>query len=240
MPCIADLLPPAFQGVYSRFVYDSWDGAGMRWMDVSGNGRHATASGSGFSAQCLTNENGARARTCEVRGTTSSILRFGAGSIPSTFTLCTVSRYAGPMQERIFNGDENWLHGHWKGLSGEVYGHTGVAHYGGWKTNGNNAIPSTPTDWLVFCGQNADPYKFYANGQSVGTDIGGTGGNEMAVNYQALGCCGNEVSDFAIAEVTVWDRALSEAETQSVSSYYLEVLAGTYSRTGAGPEVWVV
>ena len=196
-------------------------------MDVSGNGRHATASGSGFSTQCLTNANGAQARTCEVRGTTSSMLRFGAGSIPSTFTLCTVSRYAGPNRERIFNGAGNWLHGY-------SHGFTGVAHYDAFKTNANNAIPSTPTDWLVFCGQNADPYKFYANGQSVGTDIGGTGGIEMGVNDPTLGCpaCGAEVSDFAIAEVTVWDRALSEAEIQSVSSYYLGVLAGSPLVTG--------
>jgi hypothetical protein len=110
------------------------------------------------------------------------------------------------------------LHGHW-------YGRTGVSYSDGWNTNYNNAIPSVPSDWLVFCGQNADPYKFYANGQSVGTSGGGVGNIEFGVNDPTLGSGGSDVSDFAIAAATVWSRALSEEEIQNVSSIFLEALA---------------
>ena len=53
----------------------------------------------------------------QVRGGTSSRVVF-MDAIPATFTICSVSRYDGPNRGRIINGDDNWLHGHWRGPVG--------------------------------------------------------------------------------------------------------------------------
>jgi hypothetical protein len=184
----------------------------MVWGDVSGNGRHGTATGSGFSVGCETNQNGQRGTVCSVRGNTNSRITFGALTIPSTFTICSISRYAGPSRGRILNGDSNWLHGHWAG-------NVGVAYYEGWKT----PVPSMSipqTDWVVLCGQNAPPNLFLANGASVSNGAGG-GLSNIQFGINALGCCGvSEASDWAVAEVAVWNRALSAEEISAASLFY--------------------
>lgn len=149
---------------------------------------------------------------CSVRGNTNSRITFGPGSIPPTFTICSVSRYNGPSRGRIINGDSNWLHGHWAG-------YVGVAYYEGWKT----PVPSNPTpqfDWLVFCGQNAHPNIFTANGKYVSNGAGG-GRSNIAFGINSLGCCGvSEASDWAVAEIAVWNRALDAEEMALLTTHY--------------------
>ena len=65
-----------------------------------------------------------------------------------------------------------------------------------------------------------------ANDISVGTGTGGTSGTNIGVNtnYGA-----NEKSDFAVAELITWDRALTEDETETASTYLLSLLDGAIS-----------
>jgi hypothetical protein len=133
--------------------------------------------------------------------------------------------------KRIFNGygsKGNWLHGFWSGLGGMAY--SDDSPNGGWRTIKANAIQNMSTNWLVFCSQNAPPDKVYANGQSVGISSTSTRISqfEIGVNDQTIGQYGAEKSDFAIMEVTVWSRALSEVEIQTVSSLYMGILDGRY------------
>ena len=104
-----------------------------------------------------------------------------------------------------------------------------MANYSGWKTNQTTPAGIDSGAWLIFCGQNAAPNLFYADGRSVGlsTAKGGLGGVELAINGQS--CCG---SDWAAMEISIWQRPLSQAELLAVSNYYSSILNGTFSQNG--------
>jgi hypothetical protein len=149
-------------GLHARYTYESWDSTALIWRNTAGQGSDATGSGSGFSKACRTNVNGASGRVCEVSGTTASVLRFG--TMPTSYTMCTVARYTGTSRQRIFTTDsasKNWFHGFWSSKRG-------VAYNENWMTSSSNLIPAVETDWLIFCSQNQVPYKYYANDVSVG------------------------------------------------------------------------
>jgi hypothetical protein len=149
---------------------------------------------------------GATSEVLALSGTTSSRISFGA-VIPSAFTVCSVTRYTGRTQRRILDGGgTNWFHGHFNRLAGAAY-------YEDWKTayNQNNVSPNT--DWVVMCGTNAGSQMKLLNGVDVGTAAGGTGGLSLFVNGAS------ETSDFAIAEVVVWPRGLTDDEMRGVSEH---------------------
>ena len=66
--------------------------------------------------------NGASASIAYVTGTTSSTIVWPQGSIPSTFTVCSLTRYTGSTNARILNSvSNNWFHGHWSNRRGMAY-----------------------------------------------------------------------------------------------------------------------
>jgi DNA-binding beta-propeller fold protein YncE len=215
------VVPQCFPAnLHARYNYESWDSTALIWRNTAGPGSNATGSGSGFSKTCRTNVNGASGRVCEVSGTTASVLHFGA--MPSSYTLCTVARYTGTSKKRIFTTDcasINWLHGFWESKRG-------VAYNENWMTSSSNSIPAVETDWLVFCGQNQMPRVHYANDVSVGLGLGGEGNFNFGVNL-----CNSEKSDFAIMEIAIWFRPLSEEEIRTVSSIYRAVLSGSLDQS---------
>lgn len=194
----------------------AFDLASNTWQDCSGNGNTATLSGSGL-AESRSAGHGATSEVLALSGTTSSVISFGA-VIPSAFTVCSVTRYTGSAKRRILDGaGANWLHGHY-------YGRAGVAYYEGWKTKKKNYV-SPNTDWVVMCGTNAGSQLTLANGVDVGTAAGGTGGVSLFVNAGSERTSyGNEKSDFAIAEVVVWPRGLTDVEMRGVSEHMMNRL----------------
>ena len=116
--------------------------------------------------------------------------------------------------KRILQGSANWFHGHW--LHGHWNVRAGVAYYEGWKTKWQNNV-SPNTDWVVMCGGSSRRSQLtLANGVDVGTATGGTGGVSLFVNADGR-YGGNEKSDFAIAEVVVWPRGLTDDVMRGVS-----------------------
>ena len=77
---------------------------------------------------------------------------------------------------------------------------------------------TSPTNWVVMCGTNAGSQLKLANGANVGTATGGKGDVKLWINY---GDSPDQVSDFAIAEVMVWDRGLTNSEMFEASSYLM-------------------
>ena len=73
------------------------------------------------------------------------------------------------------------------------------------------------------CGTNAGSQLKLANGVSVGTKTGGAGSVTLQVNQ---GNIPRETSDFAIAEVVVWNRGLSDTEMHAASGYLMNKLGG--------------
>ncbi len=87
------------------------------------------------------------------------------------------------------------------------------------------------TDWLIFCGQNAAPWKFFANGQPVemvGSEPSMSTESKLVVNrceYWNGWYCDNFKSDFGIMEIAIWDRVLSQEEMLWMHRFYSDVLA---------------
>ena len=160
--------------------------------------------------------NGAAGVVRTLAGDRNAQFNFGA-ILPAEWTLCTLSRYTGGLNNRIFlAGSGNFLHGHWNGRRG-------VAHYDRWVMDSQSR--GTLTDWLVMCGTNKGQ-RAYVDGVNVATaDRNGASGNKhLGINYAPNGgCCDGERSDWAVAEVITWDRSLSDDEMKQVSAYLEDV-----------------
>eukprot|EP00935_MAST-01C_sp_MAST-1C-sp1_P002276 g2276.t1 len=217
--CIGAQYPAVFKQAFIHVNAESYDGH-RTWTDLSGNGRHAYVS-KGHVHKAEARGYGARATVPYIYGNTGAGLRWHHyGTVPSSFTVCSVSRYNNGRRGRIIGArGANWLHGHWAG-------HAGVAYYSGWKTyhhynQGNN--------WLVLCGKNdhsrhnqmiSNGRRHINNGHS-----GGRGHLELTVND---GNHRGESSDWAIMEMAVWNRHLSLQEMYSVVDFFDGVLMDGY------------
>ena len=220
---------------YLAATAESWDSTLNRFTDVSGNGRHGTLAG-GTAQQGTGAGHGAAVNVPFVGGTTATQIQWPVGSIPSTFTVCSVTRYTSTSnaaaQERILQSTAgNWLHGHW-GAGG--WGTPGATSYGG--ASGNYGTPpvnnfanlgmASRTDWVVTCGRNtvvAGQVGTMANGVTTSTATGGTGNQQLAINLQSGG---SEFSDWQLSRVYVWDSHLPDDVFYAVSNYLRGSLAG--------------
>jgi hypothetical protein len=186
-------------------------------------------------------------RVSAVHGTTSTALRFGANVdgkrvIPQgTFSMCTVARYDGSAKQTIWSFENAimvWGHagGGDNGVSGN--GHLSFVFMcnsgAGWLHNPASTvaldakIASSKDDWVVFCGTNGmRRSSFYANGVRIpaatvsGDECSATGGTAVGIN---LGTGGH--SDFAVAELVTWNRALTDDEFRRASNYLRRTVLG--------------
>jgi hypothetical protein len=134
-------------GVYSAAAFD----AGTL-HDLSGHGRDATVT-AGIVSVRTASGHGTSNEVVALAGNTSAKVLWPVGSIPATFTVCSVTRYddLGGSRGRIlsceWSPDQplNWLHGHDSAMRG-------VVHYEGVQAGWTNV--GTDTDWLVMCGTN--------------------------------------------------------------------------------------
>jgi len=98
-----------------------------------------------------------------------------------------------------------------------------VASYDAWVTSYHSQ--GTLTDWLVMCSTN-NGRRAYVDGVNVATADrrGGSGNKHIGINYAPNGgCCDGEVSDWAVAEIITWNRALSDDEMLKVSDHLAKV-----------------
>jgi hypothetical protein len=202
-------------------IYSAENFNGTTLFDMSGYNRHATRTGNAV-VKGFNSGNGAAANIHFITGDTGSVITWPAFSVPHTFTICSITRYTGTTNARIFNSPgSNWLHGHWGGARG-------VAHYNGWKTTSANA--ANLTNWLVFCGKNEDRLinkdkNCMADGVFVGTETGGVGNITLTINT-------SEPSTFSFSYVVIWDRHLTDVEMEYMSLGMMNYLAtGTSIQT---------
>ena len=184
-------------------------------VDITGNGRDATIIQLGTMSSGSTTGFGTTASIPYIQGTTTTQIVWPVGSIASTFTICSIAKYASTSNRmRILDGSgNNWLHGHW-------YGNAGCAHYGDWKNNAWTS-PDPPTsgnnlNWVITCGtngsSNAVPGNILVNSVEVGVYNGGAGNVQLTINA-AYG----EPSDFQFNSVYIWNVALTNAQMKTVS-----------------------
>eukprot|EP00960_Hanusia_phi_P077759 768739-Hanusia_phi.AAC.1 len=208
-------------GIYHA---ESWDSATNTLPDSYGAQSAATTTGTITPGSA--SGNGAAANVCYIGGgaSTPDTISFPNGSIPATFTLCSITRYTGGILGRILQGTTvDLLHGHHGGK-------TGVAHYGRWQTQSiyNEGMQ---TEWLVMCGSNggSEPgnikIAFINQGfviRNVGNATGGTGNDRMQIN---AGFEAAQISDFQFSQLYVWDQSLSQTDMDTVMYALMSYLA---------------
>ena len=189
-------------GMYFAEDYD-----GIYLIDKTSNNRNAEVSGN-ISRPTKQSGNGATSAITFISGGTQSYVTWPSGSIPSQFTILSLTRYNGGSKSRIltsYGGSTNWLHGHWAGQRG-------VCYYEGWKTHHQTTIGNTD-DWLCCISKNGGttPNNILVDGIGNGNNSGGTGNYNLSINRS--GCCeAHERSDWALSCVIIWDSHLDDNE----------------------------
>ena len=210
-------------GLWAWYDMASYNAAASVWRDKSGfaSGRTATLSGVSLANSTA----GTASSICPLSyltGAPTSSISFNMPPLLSApISICTVSRFTGGSSARVFQstsavGTNNWLHGHWNTYAG-------VVSYNGWVVGPGPAV-SVPTSasWVFMCSSmtNASYVSVMINGQLYSSNGGGKttpwqGGGTIGIN---AGGYGGEYSDFAVAELLVWNRALGSSELWQVSS----------------------
>ena len=140
-----------------------------------------------------------------ISGTPATKLLWPENSIPSTFTVCSVTRYTGGLRNQILgcrdspSQSSSWSQGHYSSQGGV----RGVAYYPwSWKTS--TATKGIRDNWLVMCGTNAGttvPGNIIIDQDEIGTSSGGQGGYRLNIGYYSS-------SDWALHSVLIWDYSL--------------------------------
>ena len=192
------------RGLVGWYSVDSW--TGTQWTDKSGRGNHVTEVGGTITVATV---DGVVALT----GTNAaaSSLVWPTTILPSTYTFFHVSKYLGTRNLRIMNGyDRNWL-------SGFHNNKAGVAYHTGWITQNSTTNITPKTRWVLSTDQRI---MYRANGVDFTT--AGSASNlhaRLCVNAPAPANNNAETSDWAIAEVLVYDRELSVEEYTTVERF---------------------
>mmetsp|Transcript_20908 Transcript_20908/g.46426 ORF Transcript_20908/g.46426 Transcript_20908/m.46426 type:complete len:876 (-) Transcript_20908:59-2686(-) len=147
---------------------------------------------------------GARADILSVEGGIDTALNFGVVAPREEYTLCALTRYTGNQRHRILTAkNNNVLFGHWSDK-------TGVVYMDGWKTDTNTK--GGKFNWLPICVTNrgaAGP-NVVANGKEIGEwPHGPRPWRDLVINDKT-GLWKGERSDFAVAEIKVWDQQLTK------------------------------
>ena len=197
-------------GVY--FAEDYIEGSTIL-PDSSGNKRHASTS-SGNITKANGFGYGALGNISYLLGGTSSIINWPSGSIPTNFTILSLTRYTGGARSRILSNDRNggnFLHGHWGyDFNRNGYRGKGCVHYDGWKTSYSSPTIGNIDDWLCCIGKNGGttPNNILLDGIPSGTDNNGAGGYRLCINDNPWG----ETSDWAFGCVIIWDYHLQDED----------------------------
>ena len=194
---------------YGWYKADSqyWNNASNLLLDMSGNGNHAITIG--VISLIRASGDGATASVQYLTGGTSSTVTWPTGSIPSDFTICSVTRYLkmGKSGRILIGRTINWYHGHHNN-------HRGKAYYEGLKTDDFSV--GLQTDWNVMCGKNGGsiPNNILVDGMARGIWAGGAGSSVLGINSSPS----SEDSDWAFRELMIWNTALSDADMVIVST----------------------
>ena len=236
MPHFTNTMCFPFGKMYAHYTFKSWQRSKpQQWDDISGNERHGATSRGTVKVGWRAPSFGADSLQFYLRGTQDDGMIFPEDSIPSIFTICSVSRMPVISQGTILDSVtlEHWAHGHYGGHPGQAwYGtveyqtDTGLDQDGGHSWGGQRVLD---TDWVIMCGQNRElgshpPSVFMANGvnTSLGTS-GGYGGGQLSINHGHVSST-RGYSEWEVIELAIWDYFLSEDEVKAVMMHYQHLL----------------
>ena len=190
-----DMFEFSMKNIVGRWTYESFDEKTKIWEDV-------------------VNDKDIKVEGCVKKDLEGKFV-FGDNKsgfkLPSLFdkknkyTLCVVSKYNGKYKKRIFEGvAENYLIGYHNGKSG-------VSHKNTWVTCYKDLVGD---NWMS-C---VDSFEYsYVNGENLQTKKSrGNAPTQFAVNR---GRYKRESSDWAIAEMILFNRILSKKEIENVNKH---------------------
>lgn len=193
------------------------DGSGnvQMWIDKSGAGNHATQPTAGerpvLNPTAMNGQPAVRFDNANNEGLSVA----DTLSLGRPYTVFTVDQYYGAEQRRTLqsrDGGFNWLTGKWGGRNAYYAGGFVNDPDANWAGTGNVAIGDAVG--------NATSSRYWINGIDRTTNAGPTG----SPGHLGLGSEGtyNEQSQADVAEVIVFDRALSHYERSQVGLYLRE------------------
>lgn len=200
---IQETLPPVEEpslvlpkdGLVAWYNIDSLEN--NKLIDLSGNGNDTKE----ITGELVKNND-------NFSGTVETGILFNEKILPPVYTLIHLAKYNGSVKGRIFASKTvNQLSGFWAG-------NAGVSHFDQWKTSSNSSINNS--NWLLSTDTNAG---YRANGVNVSTKSNKTNGTRFGVNDIAYK---GEKSDFAIREIIVYDRELSQDEIKDIEDQIIE------------------
>ena len=212
--------PTNIPDLFAWYTPQSWSTGNNRWEDVSGNARHTTATRGTITV-------GTSLGITALLGNTTAGVQFPASVLPATYTLFHVARYTGGARQRIFDGlGLNWFSGFW-GWSGG--GKSGIAYHDAWLTQ--ESISLHGDNWVISCDQNR---IYRTNGVQRNTAVPTGSSKQLTINhgYYSAG----ESSDWAVAEVIVYNRTLTPLEVSRVERF----LANKYNLPVQAPAYYVL
>ena len=197
-------------GIIGWYDGGSFDPKSNHWLDKSGNSNHITTC-FGQINMVVSGGNGST-ETKYITGDKNAGLTLPSPVLwnGGKYTFFHITRYAGNTNGRIWAGTTgNWLSGHWNNRGATIY-HDGWLSGGGrWSYEGM----LTGKDWTLITDQpsyariNRASYQFWGGSGNIPQNISINNGNY------------NEKSDWACAEVIIYQRELSVAEIEVVESF---------------------
>lgn len=208
---VEDDFPANIPGLSGRYTVDSVKS--NKWEDLSSKNNHADIVGD------LKVYMDANVKL--VRGDNTVTVKFPAACLNATnkdYTLAYVGKYAGEKRGRIFDGvDVNWLSG-WHG------NRSGYAYHGAGDWLTVYEVGDSKHAQALMMG--VDQKNLFRSNGTNRTKIGYTNGEaptSFAINAgmakEGLWGGDGEVSDFALGEVIIYDRELSDVEIDRIEKY---------------------
>ena len=255
VPAPSTLSCSPFQQLYqtkrpwAHYSAENWDPQAKILADASGNNRNTKATGNRPTISLQTTADpfnrGSPNTIPYLRGTVADQLYFADNSLPMTFTICSVTRYASTSanQQRILTTTSPfWYHGHFSGMRG-------VARFASRTVlNAQGTVIASPvsntldvnidptSNWLVMCSKNGGvvPFNVLVDGVGSGTSTRSDGnvsewsGTTLQQQIDAMeagrtknlciNCNDGQTSDWDLAQLLIWDTHLSDSEMQTVSN----------------------
>lgn len=192
--------PPQIEGVVGRYTHKSFDADETVWKDISGNKNHVTElTGDGFEV-----------KDGLVTGSVNETVLFPE-VWSEDYTVAYVGKYHGLNKGRILTSGEddvNWL-------AGFHDGNVGVSYHGddgGWLTE--EAMQHQALACVV---DRPDTIRVNGENRTNVDYVNGVVPSRVGINVRA-----EEKSDFAISEIWLFDKIISDADAKKLERYLME------------------
>ena len=193
---------------WARYSASNWSETTL--TDLTTNARHATTAnlttttGSG---------NGATASITYLTGTSTGSIRFPPGSLPTTYTVCSITSLTTSGGPLLQSGPSNpFLCGHWGNQRGIVY------YNGVWITP--EVSIGTPTDFVNVVTTNSESVAIPNNALIDGTGYATSNSGSHTANFLTINNGGwvTSTTPFRFSQLIIFDQGLTTEEMYIVSN----------------------